>query len=219
VEDEDCQACADSKAEKKLVHLSRNVSNCHTAKVPLREFGSTVCQPTNGQPTVSIPPGKRSSNRQALRIAFLAAVTIKGIDGFVETTAGIAVAILGTHSIYDLVIQLTAPELDLHPQSKTVHLLRHGASSLAHASSRFIIIWLLLHGIVKLALAIELLRDRSWIFPVAAAILSGFVAYMAYRLVGHYSSWLLAFALFDLVTVGLVLNEWRSFRTRRAQPA
>lgn len=154
-----------------------------------------------------------------MRIAFFAAVAIKGIDGFVETIAGLLVAILGTQSIYDLVIQLTAPELDLHPESKTVHLLRHGASSRAHASSRFIVIWLLLHGILKLVLAVELLRDRSWIFPVAAAILSGFVAYMAYRLVGHYSPWLLSFALFDLVTVGLVLNEWRSVRARRAQPA
>lgn len=168
---------------------------------------------------MSIKPAKGSSNRQPLRIAFLAAVAIKGIDGLVETIAGIAVATLGTKSIYDLVIQLTAPELDLHPESKTVHLLRHGAASLAHSSSRFLIVWLLLHGILKLALAIELLRDKSWIFPVAAVILSGFVAYMTYRLVGHYSTWLLAFALFDLVTVGLVLNEWRSFRSRRAQPA
>jgi len=151
-----------------------------------------------------------------LRIAFLGAVTIKGIDGLIETLVGIAVAILGTQGIYDLVIQLTAPELDLHPESKTVHLLRHGASNLAHASGRVILIWLLVHGVLKLALAIELLRGKSWIFPVAAAILSGFVAYMTYKLVGHYSPWLLAFALFDLVTVALVLSEWRAHRAQDA---
>ena len=148
----------------------------------------------------------------------MAAVAIKGFDGLVETLAGVVVGILGTKGIYEFVLQLTAPELDVHPESSTVHLLRHGASSLAHASTRLVVIWLLAHGMLKLALAIELLRDKTWIFPVAVAVLSGFIGYMTYRLFGHYSTWLFAFALFDLITVALVLNEWRS-RLSRARPA
>jgi uncharacterized membrane protein len=151
-----------------------------------------------------------------LRFAFIAAVAVKGIDGLFEGLVGIAVAVLGTQGIYDLVIQLTAPELDVHPNNKAVHLLRHGASHLAHASTQFVEIWLLAHGFLKLALAIELLRGKPWIFPVAAAILSGFVIYMTYKLVGGYSPWMLALALFDLITVALVLNEWRSHRARQA---
>jgi uncharacterized membrane protein len=151
-----------------------------------------------------------------LRLAFFVAVAVKGIDGVIETLAGLAVAVLGTQGIYALIIQITAPELDLHPDSRTVHLIRHGAFDLAHASSRFLIIWLLVHGILKIVLAVELVRERMWVFPVAAAILSGFVVYMTYKLISHYSPWLLAFALFDLITVALVLNEWRSKSTRRA---
>ncbi|HEX3431525.1 MAG TPA: DUF2127 domain-containing protein [Rhizomicrobium sp.] len=164
----------------------------------------------------NVTPRREAKNPRSgtLRIAFVAAVAVKGIDGLVETFVGIVVAILGTQGIYDLVIQFTAPELDVHPQSKAVHLLRHGASTFAHASSRFVVIWLVVHGIVKLALAIELLRGKVWIFPVAAMILSGFVVYMAYKLVGHFSPWLLAFALFDAVTVALILNEWRSHLAR-----
>src|SRR5262252_4089749 len=94
----------------------------------------------------------------ALRLAFLAAVVIKGIDGFLESIAGLAVVVLGTQQINDLIIQWTAPELDLHPESRTIHLLRHGASNLAHASGQFVEFWLLAHGILKVALAIELLR-------------------------------------------------------------
>jgi len=171
------------------------------------------------QVTVNIHTGKTGPKRRVLRIAFLAAVVVKGLDGVIETLAGIAVAILGTAGVYELVIQFTAPELDLHPASKTIHLLRHGASDLSHASSRFVVIWLLVHGILKLVLAVELLRGRSWIFPAAALILSAFVAFMTYKLSVHFSGWLLAFALFDLMTVILVLNEWRSHRMSRAQPA
>ena len=148
----------------------------------------------------------------ALRFAFIAAIIVKGVDGAVESVAGTIVAIAGTQSLYEFVIRVTAPELELHPQSHAVHLIRHGAQGLAHASSRFVAIWLLVHGILKLALAIELLRGRRWIFPVATGILACFVGYMAYRLTGHWSPWLLAFAMFDVVTIGLVLHEWRSQR-------
>lgn len=146
----------------------------------------------------------------ALRFAFIGAVIVKGIDGAVESAAGAIVALAGTQSLYEFVIRVTAPELELHPQSQAVHLIRHGAQGLAHASSSFIAIWLLAHGILKLVLAIELLRGHRWIFPVAVGVLAGFVGYMAYRLTGHWSSWLLAFALFDVLTIGLVLHEWRS---------
>ena len=47
-------------------------------------------------------------------------------------------------------------------------------------------------------------------FPVASLILTGFVAYMSWHLTIHWSDWLLGFALFDLLTLALVLNEWRS---------
>ncbi len=148
----------------------------------------------------------------ALRAAFLAAVAIKGIDGAIETAAGAFVAIAGTQRLYSIVLRITAPELDINPASQAVHVIRHGALSLAHSSSRFIVAWLLIHGILKLALAVELLREKLWIFPVAIAILAGFIAYLSYRLFGHWSAWVLAFAVLDAVTLALVLNEWRGHR-------
>jgi uncharacterized membrane protein len=154
--------------------------------------------------------GNKAGKASALRLAFLAAIAIKGIDGVVETAAGAFLAIAGPWSFYDLIVRVTAPELDHHPASRAIHAVRHGAESLAQGSDHFVVIWLLAHGVVKLALAIELLRGRKWIFPVAAAVLAGFVCYMSWRLAYHWSPWLLAFALFDAITVVLVLKEWRS---------
>jgi uncharacterized membrane protein len=144
------------------------------------------------------------------RFAFLAAVAIKGIDGLIETAVGALIAVAGPWSLYTLVVRITAPELDIHPASRAVHVVRHGAADLAHSSGHFIVIWLLAHGAIKLALAIELMRGRKWIFPVAAGVLAGFVGYMLWRLASHWSPWLFAFALFDVVTIALVLNEWRA---------
>lgn len=152
----------------------------------------------------------------SLRMAFLIAVVLKGLDGLLETAAGVLVGIAGTLRLYLFLLWITAPELDVHPASGAAHLIRHGALGFAQSTSRFIVVWLLGHGIIKLALAIELLRGKSWIFPVAVAVLGAFVGYMVYRLLGRWSPWLAAFAALDTVTIALVLNEWRVQSTQHA---
>ncbi len=143
--------------------------------------------------------------------AYQATIAIKGLDGAIELVLGIIVAVVGSHRLYDFIIAITTPDLPDDPETHTAHLIRHGAEGLAHASNLFVVTYLVLHGVLKLAIAINLLRERhNWIFPVASAVLAGFIAYMSYRLTMHWSEWLLAFALFDLLTLALVLNEWRN---------
>jgi uncharacterized membrane protein len=81
-----------------------------------------------------------------------------------------------------------------------------------------VIFYLLVHGLLKLAIAMALLKGTArWIFPVASLILAAFIAYMGWRLSIRWSDWLLGAALFDLLTLGLVLNEWRSHDNRNAR--
>lgn len=149
--------------------------------------------------------------------AYLVAIALKGFDGAVETMLGLAVAILGRQGLYDLLISIAAPELENHPGSHTSHLIRRGAEGLMHASHGFIIVYLLVHGLLKLGIAIGLFRETAnWIFPVGSAVLVGFIVYMSLHLAAHWSYWLLAFALFDCVTLALVLNEWSNQRKLHA---
>jgi uncharacterized membrane protein len=145
-----------------------------------------------------------------LHDAYLGALLIKGFDGAVETLLGLAIAVAGTQRIYHVVLRLTAPELGDEGEHPVLHAIRHGASGLASGSERFIVFYLLAHGILKLGIAGTLLRGQRWIFPIAVAVLTGFVLYMSYHLTQRWSGWLFGFALFDLATVALVINEWRS---------
>ncbi len=145
--------------------------------------------------------------------AYLAAITIKGLDGAIELLLGGIVAILGAQRFSAMLIAWSAPEIAGNPESHAMRFIRHSAAGLAHASTTFVIIYLLAHGVLKLGIAINLLREKSWIFPVAVVILVGFIAFMGYRLTHHWSVWLFGFALFDVLTLALVINEWRSPRT------
>ena len=152
-----------------------------------------------------------------LHLAYLIAIIIKGIDGLVETVAGTLIAIYGSHQVYQLAVWLTAPEIARHPESHAVHAIRHGAYGFAHSSHRFAVVYLLAHGILKLGLVINLLIEHLWIFPVSITVLLGFFAFMAAKLAAHWSPWLFAFAMFDLLTVALNANEWRVRWGQRAR--
>lgn len=143
-----------------------------------------------------------------LHDAYLGAILIKGFDGAVETLAGLVLFLTGTERLYEWVLRLTAPELTGHHPA--LHAIRAGAAKLANGPHHFVMIYLLIHGLLKLGVAVALLNGHArWIFPVASLVLTAFIAYMSWRLSLRWSDWLLGAALFDLLTLGLVLNEWR----------
>jgi uncharacterized membrane protein len=149
-----------------------------------------------------------------LHDAYLAAILIKGFDGGVETVAGIVLWATGPERLYEWVIRLTAPELADGGHHPALHALQNGAARLASTPHHFVIIYLLVHGLLKLGIAVALLKGTArWIFPLGSVILTGFIAYMSWRLSVRWSDWLLGFALFDLFTLALVLNEWRNRST------
>ncbi len=148
-------------------------------------------------------------------LAYVVTIAVKGIDGAIETILGLAVLITGPVRFNSFLMTLAAPELTEHAtENGFMHLLRNGASQLLGTSIDFVVIYLLLHGLLKLGLALVLLTGRGrWVYPVATVILLGFLAFMSWHLAEHWSNWVLVFALFDLVTLLLVLNEWRNEKT------
>lgn len=156
-----------------------------------------------------------SKRPQILHDAYLGAILIKGFDGAVEALAGLIIALTGTEWLYEWVIRFTAPELSGHHPA--LHAIRAGAERLANGPHHFVVIYLLVHGLLKLGVVVALLKGTArWIFPTASLILTGFIVYMSWRLSLRWSNWLLGFALFDVLTLGLVLNEWRIHDTKRA---
>ena len=144
-----------------------------------------------------------------LHYAYLAAILVKGVDGALEALAGMIIAITGPERVYEWVIRITAPELTGHHPA--LHAIRSGATRLAESSHEFVIFYLLVHGVLKLGVVVALLRGGGrLVFPAASLILGAFVVYMGSELARHWSGWVLSFLLFDLLTLLLVLNEWRN---------
>ena len=144
--------------------------------------------------------------------AYFVAIFLKGFNGLLEFMAGLIFAIAGSARLYAWVIRLTAPELYRDPDDIASLMFRRWFFDLMHVSRNFVIIYLLLHGAIKMAIAINLLRGKNWAFPVAAVVLTGFIAYMSFEMFRHWSWLLFALTLFDFFTLALVLEEWRNSR-------
>src|SRR5471032_2215562 len=147
--------------------------------------------------------------RRLAHLAYVVTIAIKGLDGGLETLAGLVIWITGPQRLYRWVFRITAPELYNGDHVRAVEAVRRGAEHLAVTGAHFVVFYLLVHGVLKMALALVLLRGGGrWIYPVGTAILVGFIVFMAHRLTEQWSNWLLGFALFDAMTLALVLNEW-----------
>jgi uncharacterized membrane protein len=140
-------------------------------------------------------------------MAFVATVAVKGIDGVIETLLGLLLALTGQDKLFLFVLRFTTPELHSNPGNGVAKAVQTGASDLA-ASGTFAILYLLVHGILKSGIAINLLSGKRWIFAPTVLILGGFVLYLGYRATLHWSWWSFSFALFDLFTLALLVNEW-----------
>ena len=141
--------------------------------------------------------------------AYLVTIAIKGFDGALETLAGLLIWITGPQLLYRWAVRLTAPELGGNHEDVAL-AIRHGAMHLAITGTGFIVFYLLVHGMLKLGIAIALLRGKGrWIFPVSALVLTGFILFMVEKLTHQWSDWLCGFAAFDALTLALVINEWR----------
>ena len=150
-------------------------------------------------------------------LGYVVTIAIKGFDGGLEMLAGLLILVTGPQRLYHWAVRITAPELGGNHE-EAARAIRHGAERLAESPSHYVMFYLLVHGILKLGIAVALLRGgHRWVFPVASLILSGFIAYMSWRLSLRFSNWLLGFALFDVLTLVLVLNEWA--RGPRARPS
>ena len=145
-----------------------------------------------------------------LHLAYLITIVVKGFDGAIELLIGLLIWAAGPIRLYVFILRLTAPELDDHPNNRVLQAIRHGASSLAFSQEGFAVTYLVIHGVLKLGLAAALLRGgHRWIYPVGALVLISFIVFMSFRLAANWSNLLLGFALFDFLTLLLVLNEWR----------
>lgn len=150
---------------------------------------------------------------RSLDRVFRISVTLKGIDGALEIIGGIALLVLSPNSIHDLARTLTQHELSQDPHDFIARHVLHAAGGLTHGTTIYAGVYLLSHGLAKLAIVVAVLQDRLWAYPTMIALLGAFIVYQLYRLYYDVTLGLTLLTIFDAFIVWLT---WREYEAKRA---
>lgn len=146
--------------------------------------------------------------------AFKIGLYFKGFDGLLETLGGIMLLIVNPEQINHLVRWLTQGELSTDPNDFIAHHILKTAHELTGASLIFGAAYLLSHGVVKLILVVEVLRNHLWAYKALIGVTALFVVYQIYRITGKFSMSMLLLTIFDLVIIYLTTVEYKKHKVR-----
>lgn len=166
-------------------------------------------EPSIGGETPPVRP------RRGFELAYTIGVVLKGIDGLVELVTG--VLLIMSPGMVHLVLSATIAEARESNAAVRVFIADHLAhlnAQLTSTAIALLVVFLLVHGVVKLVLVYCLLRRLHRVYPYALAILVLFLAFQVYAFVRVPSVSLAIFTVIDVVIIVLVWLEWRKLRGR-----
>ena len=152
---------------------------------------------------------------RVLDLVFLIGVLFKGIDGLVELVGGVLLLFVAPAQLIGLAGSLTAAELAEDPHDLLANLLLNGVAHLGSGGKTFLAAYLLLHGVVKLAIVVALLIGSRRIYPWAMAALGLFLIFQIYEMFTQPSVGVAVLTVFDAVIIWLTWREWRRGRELR----
>ena len=139
---------------------------------------------------------------------FEISVLLKGAHALIECIGGLALAVIGTSTILNLVNVLTQDELIEDPDDFVATHLLNLAQNFTVSTQRFYAFYLLSHGAVKAFLVIGLLRNKLWAYPVSLVVLGLFIVYQLYRFSYTHGVGLIVLTVFDIIVMGLIWHEY-----------
>lgn len=145
-------------------------------------------------------------------------VAVKGVDGLAELVVGIMLLI--SPQLVHTVLAGLASELGEHHAHVFRFIAEYVArvdTELAASGLTFLIVFLITHGVVKLALVYCLLKEITRAYPISLAILGAFLAYQVYVLIINPTIGMALFTLLDIIIIWLVWGEYKDLREKMVQ--
>jgi uncharacterized membrane protein len=146
---------------------------------------------------------------------FRFALFLKGVDGATELVGAVVLLLLPAVDVQQLVADILARDLLGPPDGFLARHLVTGTAEFASGNRTFVVLYLALHGIVKLALVAALLRHYLPAYPLAVVVLGVFVGYEVYRAAITHSVLLPFLAALDVLVIVLVIREYRALKRAR----
>ncbi len=136
-------------------------------------------------------------------------VLLKFLHGFFEIVGGLFLATPGRQITDNFIVALTRGEISEDPKDLIANYLIKLGDQVSGNVNFFAVFYLLLHGLINAGLAIALLKNKLWAYPLALSTFLIFIVYQIYRYIYTHSLLLLLLTLFDAFLVVVVYLEYK----------
>jgi uncharacterized membrane protein len=151
----------------------------------------------------------KDENGRLLDDVFKISLYLKSLNAILEILGGIFLLIITPDTINHWARALTEGELSQDPHDFIANHILKTAHHLTGASLTYGAIYLLVHGVVKLFVIIQVLRGRLWAYKALMIVLGIFVIYQTYQMIMKFSAGLLVLTIFDLLIIYLTAKEYK----------
>lgn len=135
-------------------------------------------------------------------------IKIKLIDGILEIIGSFILFYVNPTRMDKIVAFFTQHELSTDPNDVFANALVQFGSTFSTSTQHFGMMYLLLHGSIKIIIYLMLLQGtkKAYIFIIATLVL--FVIYQIYKFVIGHSIFLLILTIFDIIMIFLAVKEY-----------
>jgi uncharacterized membrane protein len=148
---------------------------------------------------------------------FEVSVLLKALDGMLEVIGGLLLLIIRPEHIVGWARDLTVSELKEDPHDFIANHIVHWANSYTKQVAIFAAVYLLLHGVIKVVLVFEVLRNHLWAYLALVIVTFVFVIYQVARIIEKPTLSFVLLTLFDVIVIGLTTREYRKQRQLREE--
>jgi uncharacterized membrane protein len=113
---------------------------------------------------------------------------------------------------------VTRRELAVDPDDKLMNYLLTLGHAYTLDMQKFVMIYLLLHGLLKTTVLVLLVKKVRWGYPLAAAVFSFFIVYQSFSFLRGHSPFMIYQSVLDVALVVLILVEYRRMGPKPAKP-
>jgi len=154
-------------------------------------------------------------SKNVLHRLFKISIFLKGLDSLLQIIGGIFLILVKPESINNIIQLIFHYELIEDPQDLIVNFFINLFSNLPAGTQLFGAIYLLSHGIIKLALIIGLWKKKLWTYIAAEIVFTLFIIYQVYRFAFTHSVFLILLTLLDAVVI--ILTWWEYKQLKKGQ--
>jgi len=148
-------------------------------------------------------------NEKRIHGLFVLSVGLKGFYAVVEMASGVALYLVAHQSIINFLNRFMTDERLRDPQDWVASTALKVAQSFSLETQHFYALYLITHGVLKLAVVVGLLREKLWAYPACFVVFSAFIAYQLYRFSFTDDLGLVALSILDAFVIALAWHEYR----------